>query len=743
MFPYPSGAGPARRPLRGLHRDRHRRALEADAGVRRAAPDGLGRVRPARRALRHQARRPPARHDRADDRQLPAPARAVGFAYDWAREIDTTDPAYVRWTQWIFLQALRARPGVRGASSRSTGARRARPCSPTKRSARGAASAAAARSSARTCGSGCCASPRYADRLLERSGRARLARRRRWRCSATGSAAARAPRSTFRRRRRSRGREIRVFTTRPDTLFGATYMVLAPEHPLVAELTTPAQRAAVDGVPGRGARARATSSAPSWPRRRPASFTGATRSTRSTASRSRSGSPTTCWRATAPARSWRCRRTTSATSRSRRSSACRSSRSCSRRRAARVDPDAAVHRRRRRTSTRARSTACRRPRRRRRSSPTLEARGVGKGAVSYRLRDWVFSRQRYWGEPIPLVHCPNDGVVAGARDAAAGRAARRRALRADRHRRVAAGRDRELRRTRPARSAAARRKRETNTMPQWAGSCWYYLRYLDPKNDGAHRSIRRREAVDAGRPLRRRRRARGAAPAVRALLAQGAVRHGRRSAPRSRSRSCATRARCSRTRTRTRWAATTSSARSSCAATSALLKATGEELKVTVEKMAKTKMNGVNPDDVIRDYGADVLRLYEMFMGEFELPKPWDPRAIEGVNRFLKRVWRLVEEFDAAKAPADDPHLRLRHKTIKRVTARSRAHAVQHRDRGDDGVPERARRGRRQPRDARGSRDAGQAGRPVRARTWATRPGRTWARRASCSRRPGRRTTTR
>jgi leucyl-tRNA synthetase len=105
----------------------------------------------------------------------------------------------------------------------------------------------------------------------------------------------------------------------------------------------------------------------------------------------------------------------------------------------------------------------------------------------------------------------------------------------------------------------------------------------------------------------------------------------------------------------------------------AFLKTTGEKLKVSVEKMAKTKMNGVSPDDVIRDYGADVMRLYELFMGEFELPKPWDPRAIEGVNRFVKRVWRLVEEWDAAKAPADDPHLRLRHKTIKRVDRRSRA----------------------------------------------------------------------
>ena len=100
----------------------------------------------------------------------------------------------------------------------------------------------------------------------------------------------------------------------------------------------------------------------------------------------------------------------------------------------------------------------------------------------------------------------------------------------------------------------------------------------------------------------------------------------------------------------------------------AFLKATGEKLKVTVEKMAKSKMNGINPDDVIRDHGADVLRLYEMFMGEFELPKPWDPRAIEGLTRFVKRVWRLCDEWDAARAPADDPHRTLRHKTIKRVT---------------------------------------------------------------------------
>jgi leucyl-tRNA synthetase len=101
----------------------------------------------------------------------------------------------------------------------------------------------------------------------------------------------------------------------------------------------------------------------------------------------------------------------------------------------------------------------------------------------------------------------------------------------------------------------------------------------------------------------------------------------------------------------------------------AFLKATGEPLQQSVQKMAKSMLNGINPEDVIAEHGADVLRLYEMFMGDFELPKPWDPRAIEGLSRFLRRVWRLVEEHDPARVPAGDPHLRLRHKTIKKVTS--------------------------------------------------------------------------
>src|SRR5262249_22790562 len=95
------------------------------------------------------------------------------------------------------------------------------------------------------------------------------------------------------------------------------------------------------------------------------------------------------------------------------------------------------------------------------------------------------------------------------------------------------------------------------------------------------------------------------------------------------------------------------------------LKSTGEKLDVSSEKMSKSKLNGVNPDDVVALHGADALRLYEMFMGDFEQAKPWDPRAIEGMSRFLRRVLRLVE---AGSGAAGDPHLGLRDKTIRKVT---------------------------------------------------------------------------
>jgi leucyl-tRNA synthetase len=207
-------------------------------------------------------------------------------------------------------------------------------------------------------------------------------------------------------------------------------------------------------------------------------------------------------------------------------------------------------------------------------------------------------------------------------------------------------------------------------MPQWAGSCWYYLRFLDPENVREAWSKKvEREWMNVDLYVG------GAEHAVLHLLYSrfwhkvlfdlGFV---------------STREPFKKLRHQgTVLARTYADGRLKYYSPADIefkneepyAKATGEKLTCTIGKMAKSMLNGVNPDDVIRQYGADTLRLYEMFMGEFELPKPWDPRAIEGCNRFLRRVWRLVDEFNPAAAGSggvdDDTHLRLRHRTIKQV----------------------------------------------------------------------------
>jgi leucyl-tRNA synthetase len=210
-------------------------------------------------------------------------------------------------------------------------------------------------------------------------------------------------------------------------------------------------------------------------------------------------------------------------------------------------------------------------------------------------------------------------------------------------------------------------RRETNTMPQWAGSCWYYLRYLDPRNDHmawSAESEKQWQPVDlyVG----------GAEHAVlhllyarfwhKVLFDLGLVSTPE---PFKKLRHQGTVLAYSYRDGMGRYY---EPGKVDLCGDDAFLRATGEKLEVSIEKMAKSMMNGVNPDDVVARYGADVLRLYEMFMGEFELPKPWDPRAIEGCARFLKRAWRLIEEFDPVRAGDEDPNLRLRHKTIKKVS---------------------------------------------------------------------------
>jgi leucyl-tRNA synthetase len=296
----------------------------------------------------------------------------------------------------------------------------------------------------------------------------------------------------------------------------------------------------------------------------------------------------------------------------------------------------------------------------------LEARGLGRAMVSYRLRDWVFSRQRYWGEPIPIVHCPTHGTVPVPESALPVTLPE-----VERYQPTGtgesplAGIESWVKTTCPTCGGPARR--ETNTMPQWAGSCWYYLRYLDPKAD---REPWSRQAEKQWQPVDLY--VGGAEHAVLHLLYSRFwhkvlfdLGYVSTKEPFKKLRHQGTVLAYSYQDALGRYHDRTEI---ELRGDDAILKATGETLKAAVDKMAKTKLNGINPDDVVAEYGADVLRLYEMFMGEFELPKPWDARAIEGCYRFLKRVWRLVEELNEKPAPATDAHLRLRHKTIKKVT---------------------------------------------------------------------------
>jgi leucyl-tRNA synthetase len=268
----------------------------------------------------------------------------------------------------------------------------------------------------------------------------------------------------------------------------------------------------------------------------------------------------------------------------------------------------------------------------------LAERRLGNKAVNYKLRDWLFSRQRYWGEPFPILHTGDGGVVGLSEE------------------------DLPLelpvvKNYKPAGTGesplaniddwinveladGSKVRRETNTMPQWAGSCWYYLRYLDPDNNsrswdpekekywmpvdlyigGAehavlhllysrfwHKLLYDLGYVSTKEPFKK-------------LINQGMI--------------------------------------------------LGED----GQKMSKSRGNVINPDKVISDYGADSMRLYEMFMGPLEAIKPWSMQGVEGVHRFLQKAWRMIVDEDTEhlsntvkEAQADEVTLRLLHQTIKKA----------------------------------------------------------------------------
>ena len=265
----------------------------------------------------------------------------------------------------------------------------------------------------------------------------------------------------------------------------------------------------------------------------------------------------------------------------------------------------------------------------------IEKMGIGRKTTNYKLRDWVFSRQRYWGEPIPIIHCPKCGNVPVPEEELPLRLPE-----VESYQPTGTGEsplaaiDSWVNCKCPVCGADA--KRETNTMPQWAGSSWYFLRYVDNKNS---EELVSKEKADKYLPVD---------------MYIGGVEHA------------VLHLLYSRFYTKFLYDIGVIGFDEPFTKLFNQGMITGKN----GIKMSKSKGNVVSPDDLVRDYGCDSLRMYELFVGPPELDAEWDDRGIDGVNRFLKRFWGLaIDSIEANVQPTEDM-IKERHRLIKDVTSR-------------------------------------------------------------------------
>jgi leucyl-tRNA synthetase len=312
----------------------------------------------------------------------------------------------------------------------------------------------------------------------------------------------------------------------------------------------------------------------------------------------------------------------------------------------------------------------------------LAQRSLGRGQVNYRLRDWLFSRQRYWGEPLPIVwdeHGQHHPVGERALPVRLPELADFKPEESDEPKPLLAKASSWVTTTAGEASAVglpanARVTRETNTMPNWAGSCWYYLRFCDPRNPDriASEQAERYWMGDDGVDLY----VGGAEHAVLHLLYARFWHHVLYDLGHVHSKEPFRRLfhqgmitsfayqRTDRTLVPINQVQVIDESR-------AVEIATGKPVVQITAKMSKSLKNVINPDDVVAEYGADAMRLYEMYMGPLEASKPWNPRDISGLYRFLQRAWRLLvdEQSGQVKLRGEpDPEIeRLLHRTIAKV----------------------------------------------------------------------------
>jgi leucyl-tRNA synthetase len=671
MFPYPSGAG--------LHVGHPEGYTASDVLARMKRMQGHAVLHPMgwdafglpaeRAAMRDNIH--PAIITKRNTDNFRKQIKRLGFSYDWDREISTTDEDYYKWTQWIFLKLVEkdlaymaevpvnwcpalgtvlANEEVKDGKYVETG-------DPVER---------------RLMKQWMLKITAYAQRLLDDldtvdwpEGVKEMQRN--WIGRSDGARVF----FTIEGHKQS----FEVFTTRPDTLFGATFCVLAPEHALVAQITTSDQKGVVEAYV-KAARQKSDLARTDLAKEKTGVFTGAYAINPANQER------VPIWIADYVLASYGSGAIMAVPAHDERDFEfarqfnipiqpvlknlknedvalpyCDEGLACN------SDFLNGL-----RTAEAKEKMIC-----------WLEAEKKGVRQIQYRLRDWLFSRQRYWGEPFPVIHGedgslhfvkPEDLPVTLPP--------------IDEYKPTDTGEPPLARAPKDWRevtlSDTLKGFRETNTMPQWAGSCWYYLRYIDPKNAHAfvdaelekywmpvdlyiggvehavlhllyarfwHKVLYDCGLVSTIEPFQK-------------LFNQGMIlAYSYRDA-----------------------AGKYYGYDQIVEKEGKAFSLDGKPLDKQIEKMSKSKFNVVNPDDVIDQYGADAMRLYELFMGPLEQTKPWQMEGVEGVSRFLARVWRLVVDensggmSDRLCDTESDEHQVLKrelHKTIQNVTSETLA----------------------------------------------------------------------
>lgn len=626
MFPYPSG--------QGLHVGHPEGYTATDAISRMKRAQGFDVLHP----MGWDAFGLPAEQYALDTGNDPAEfteknianfkrqIKSLGFSYDWNREINTTDPHYYKWTQWIFSELYK-----RGLAYEQEVAVNWCPALGTVLANEEVIDGVSERGGhpvyRRPMRQWVLKITAYAERLLEDLElvdwpESIKAMQRNWIGKSEGAMV------TF--KIKDSDHEFKIYTTRPDTLFGTSYTVLAPEHELVKLITTPEQQEAVEAYV-KEVETKSELDRTSLNKDKTGVFTGAY------AINPVNGQEIPIWVADYVLSSYGTGAVMAVPAHDERDFEFATKHQLPITRVVEggdlpfvengvhiesdfingLENEAAI----------------------KKMIEWLEAEGVGEHQVNYRLRDWLFSRQRYWGEPIPVIHWEDGSTTLVPEDELP----------------VMLPKTDEIKPSGTGESPLAKieewvnvvdpetgmkGKRETHTMPQWAGSSWYFLRYIDPTNEEA---IASPEKLAKWMPVDLY--IGGAEHAVLHLLYArfwhkflydlGIV------------------------QTKEPFQK---------------LFNQGMILGANNEKMSKSKGNVVNPDDVVNEFGADTLRVYEMFMGPLDASIAWSEKGLEGSRRFLDRVYRLIideatgEVKSTVKDEANEDLVRVYHQTVKKVT---------------------------------------------------------------------------